>query len=265
VAGGAPASPDHLAWLDDGKAPFDDSAVVFSELGVADDIHRPLWVHLELPHDAPDLDLLVGRVKGSNREVVSHFEIAAQPTPGQYGKFYHLTFPLQEGSYSIDIVGVAASEPQVIRNLEADVSSIPTEGTWLSPLWFGLGVTPTPEAERGSAFTVGGWHLTPISGPELTRASQITYLGFLVRPAFDEEGVVELLSRVQVKKNGVSIGQPLELRLDVSRVIGDLYMYGNAIALNGLPETGPYELVFQVTGPSSDVTVDRTLLVEITQ
>jgi hypothetical protein len=68
-----------------------------------------------------------------------------------------------------------------------------------------------------------------------------------------------------VKKNGVSIGQPLELRLDVSRVIGDLYMYGNAIALNGLPETGPYELVFQVTGPSSDVTVDRTLLVEITQ
>jgi GWxTD domain-containing protein len=265
VAAGAPVSAAHLAWLDSDEAPFDDSAIVISELGVADEVHRPLWVHLELPPDAPELDLIVGRVTGSDGHLVNNFELSTDSLPGQYGKFYHLTFPLQEGSYAIDIVGAAASEPQVRRKLTAKVSSIPTEGAWLSPVWLGTGVTPTPEARHGSAFTVGGWHLTPISGPELTRASEITYLGFVVRPALGENGTVELLSQIDVKRDGVSIGRPLKLQLDVSRVVGDLYMYGNSVSLTGIPETGSYELVFQITEPSSNISVERSLRVEITE
>jgi GWxTD domain-containing protein len=266
VPGAAPASAAHLAWLDSDEAPFDDSAIVISELGVADEVHRPLWIHLELPPEAPELDLIVGRVTGSDGQIVSTFELpTADPLPGQNGKFYHLTFPLQEGSYAIDIVGAAASEPQVRRELAAKISSIPTEGAWLSPVWLGTGVTPTPEARHGTAFTVGGWHLTPISRPELTRASEITYLGFVVRPALGTEGTVELLSQVDVKRNGVSIGRPLRLQLGVSRVIGDLYMYGNSVALTAIPEAGPYELVFQITEVNSNISVERSLRVEITE
>jgi GWxTD domain-containing protein len=264
VAGGSSASVSHLAWLDIGEAPYDDVAIVVSELGVADDIHRPLWVHLELPPDAPKLDLLAGRVTGPDGAILSNFEIPATPLPGQYGAVYHLTFPLPEGTFSIDFVGAAGSEPQVMAKLATDVSSIPDHGTWLSPVWLGIGVTQNPEASRGSAFTVGGWHLMPISGPVLTRASEIVYFGFVVRPTADEKGAVELLSRVHVKRDGVSLGRPLEIPLTPSRIMGDLHMYGNSIALSGLPELGPYDLVFEVIETGSETSTEQSLSIEVT-
>jgi GWxTD domain-containing protein len=265
VAGGQSASADHLALLDDGEAPFDDVAIVFSELGVADGVSRPLWVHIELPPDAPELDLLAGRVTGPDGEVLSNFEIAPMPIAGQYGAAYHLSFPLAEGSYTIEFVGAAGDEPQLAQSIAAEVSPVPDGGTWLSPVWLGTGVTPNPEALLGDAFTVGGWHLTPISGPELTRASEIAYFGFIVRPALNEEGAVELQSTVQLKRDGKPFGKPLTVPLDPSRISADLYMYGNSIGLAGVPQIGPYEFEFTITETLSDTSSTRLLAIEITE
>ena len=265
IEGGSPASPARLAWLDVGEAPFNDIALVISELGVSDSAHRPLWVHLELPPDAPELDLFTGRVVGSDGEVLSSFEIAATPLPGQKGTSYHLTFPLAEGSYSVDIAGAADSEPQVIANLSAEVTLVPEEDTWMSPLWLGMGVTPNPEAKLGDPFTIGGWHLTLISGPELTREAEISYFGFVVRPVLSEDGSVALTARVQLKKDGRAFGRPLELPLDASQILGDLYMFGNSIGLSGIPETGSYEFGFKVTETNSDTSSERSVSVEITE
>jgi GWxTD domain-containing protein len=263
VAGGAPASPDHLAWLDGGDAPFDDVAIVLSELGVSDSTNRPLWIHLELPPDAPQLDLLAGRVRGSNGEVVSNFEIEAMPLKGQLGAAYHLTFLLEEGSYTVDIVGAAGAEPQLKQSLPAEITTIPEEGTWLSPMWLGIDVTPNPEAAHGTAFTVGGWHLTPLTGPELTRASEVAYFGFLVRPVLDEEGTVDLSSEVQLMRDGRRLGRPLTVPLDTSRISEDLYMYGNSIGFAGLPETGTYDVQFRITETISDTSIERQVSIEI--
>ena len=263
IEGASPASAARLAWLDGSEAPFDDIALVISELGVSDSGHRPLWVHLELPPDAPELDLLAGRVTGSDGEVLSNFEIAATPLPGQNGKAYHLSFPLAEGSYAVDIAGAAGSEPQLIANLAAEITSIPEEGTWMSPVWLGMGVTPNPEAKLGDPFTIGGWHLTLISGPELTREAEITYFGFVVRPVLSEDGSVALTARVQLKKDGKAFGRPLEVPLDTSRILGDLYMYGNSIGLSGIPEAGSYEFAFRVTETNSDTASERSVSIEI--
>jgi GWxTD domain-containing protein len=265
VAGGSPASASHLAWLDGGEMPFDDIALVISELGVSDGVDRPLWVHLELPPDAPELDLFAGRVTGSDGEVVSNFEIAAASLPGQYGSAYHLAFALAEGSYTVEIVGASGAEPQLAKSLTAEVSLVPEEDTWLSPVWLGMGVSPNPDAKVGAAFTIGGWHLTPISGPTLTRGSEIAYFGFIVRPTLSEEGAVELESRVTLKRDGKPLGRPLTVPLESSRIIGDLYMYGNSIGLTGLPEIGPYEFVFEITETNSDTSVERSLSIEITE
>ena len=265
IAGGTPAAADHLAWLDRGEAPYDDVAIVFSELGVADSVNRPLWVHLEMPPDAPVLDLLVGQVTGPDGEMTSNFEIAPTPIAGQYGATYHLSFPLSVGSHTVEIVGAAGGEPQLIQQIAAEISGVPDEGTWLSPVWLGTGVTPNPEALNGDAFTIGGWHLTPISGPELTRASEIAYFGFVVRPALNEEGAVNLESTVQLKRDGKPFGKPLVVQLDPSKTFGDLYMYGNSIGLAGVPDTGLYEFEFTITETISDTSSKRLLPIEITE
>ena len=265
VAGAAPASADHLLWLDAGEAPFNDVAIVFSELGVSDGVNRPLWVHLEMPPDAPALDLLVGRVTGPGGEMLSNFEIAPTPIAGQYGAAYHLSFPLAVGSCTVEFVGVTEGEPQLSQNIAAEISPVPDEGTWLSPLWLGTGVTPNPEAKLGDAFTVGGWHLTPISGPELTRASEIAYFGFIVRPALSEDGTVKLESTVQLKRDGEPFGRPLTVPLDPSQIYGDLYMYGNSIGLAGVPQPGPYDFELTITETISDTSSKRLVSIEITE
>jgi hypothetical protein len=265
VAGAAPASTAHLAWLDGGEAPFDDDAIVISELGVADGVDRPLWVHLELPPTAPELDLIVGRVKTEDGKVLSNFETAPAPIEGQYGAAYHLAFPLDEGTYTVEIAGAAGGEPQMTRSLEAEVSKVPDDSPWMSAIWLGTAATMNREAKLGDAFSMAVWHLTPVSGPDLTRAAEIAYFGFVVRPAVNEEGAVEIRSRVRVKKDGKPLGKPLVTSLDAPQITGDLHVYGNFISLAGLPEPGSYELEFEITETNSDTSVERNLSLEVTE
>ena len=151
------------------------------------------------------------------------------------------------------------------RSLEVEVTTIPDEGVWMSPIWLGIGATPNRQAALGDPFSFGGWHLMPISGPELTRASQIAYFGFLVRPELNEEGKVALRARMRLKKDGKPLGQPLTMPLETSHVLGDLYMYGNSIGLSGLPETGSYQIEFEVAETTSDTTVERILTIDVTE
>ncbi len=263
VADGRTASPDHLAWCDQDDAPFDDSVRVIAELGLSDGINEPLWVHIELPPEAPPLDLLVGRVKTTDGEVLSNFEIDATPLKGQYGSAYHLSFPLDPGTYTVEIAGASGGVPQVTERIETEVSTGPEEGTWLSQPWFGISADPNPDAPLGAAFTFGGWHLVPVSGPDLTRGAEIAYFGFLERPALTEEGAVELKARIRVTKDGKPIGKPFTMPLDASQVTGDLYMYGNSIGLSGLPEPGSYELEFTIIEEISETVVERSVSLEI--
>jgi len=265
VADGRSASPAHLAWCDQDDAPFDDLVRVVSELGLSDGINKPLWVHIELPPEAPPLDLLVGRVKTADGEDLSNFEIDAIPLKGQYGSVYHLSFPLDPGSYTVEIAGSSGGAPLVTERVETEVTTAPAEGTWLSPLWIGISAEPNPDAPLGAAFTFGGWHLIPISGPDLTREAEIAYFGFLERPALNEEGAVELKARVRVKKDGQPLGKPLTMPLDSSQVTGDLYMYGNSIGLSGLPEPGSYELEFTITEETSETSIERSVPLEISE
>ena len=106
-----PASAAHLAWLDEDEAPYDDVAIVFSELGVSSTTSTGrCGFHLELPPDAPpDLDLLAGRVTGirwRGREQLRNRSDTS--ISGQYGSAYHLAFPL-DGRFvhTVEIVGAS--------------------------------------------------------------------------------------------------------------------------------------------------------------
>ena len=105
----------------------------------------------------------------------------------------------------------------------------------------------------------------PVSGPELTRENEIAYFGFLVRPATNEEGAIELKAQIRVTKDGEPFGRPLKLDLDPSQVMGELYMYGNSIRLSGLPEPGEYGLKFQITDGVSEVSVEKELALNVSE
>ena len=265
IADARSAQPTHLGWLDSGDAPFNDAVRVISEPGVSDGTNQPLWVHIELPNDAPTLDLLAGRVTTTDGEVVSNFEIEATPLAGQYGSVYHLAFPLEPGSYKVDIVGAAGGEPQVTESIDTEVSTLDEEGTWMSPLWIGIAAEPKPDSKLGAPFTFGGWHLIPVTGPDYVKANEIAYFGFVVRPALTEEGAVDLKASIRVKKDGKTLGRALVMPLDASQVLGDLYMYGNSVGLSKIPEVGSYVFEFTITEETSETAVERAVPIDLVE
>lgn len=264
LAGGRKAPPEHLAWLSQ-DAPFNESARVLAELGINDGVSRPLWVHIELPTEAPAIEFFTGQIMAADGDVLSNFEIDAAPFNGQYGKAYHLSFPLESGTYTVEIVGGAAEAPLVTEKIDIVVEAVSEEGPWLSPLWLGLSATPNEQAKLGDPYSFGGWHLVPVTGPDFTRANELAFFGFVVRPAVNEEGAIDIKAKIRVKKDGKSMGRPLIMPLDASQVFGDLYMYGNSLGLSGLPEPGSYELEFTVTEGVSNLESETALVLEVSE
>jgi len=264
VAGGRSPNPAHLAWIG-AETEWNDVAVVIAEAGVTDATSRPLWVHIELPPDAPTLDTLAGNVTSPAGEVLSTFEIDATPIAAQSGHAYHISFPLAPGAYSVEVAGGAAGAPVVSKSIETELAAVPETGTWLSPLWTGISAQPEEDSILGDPFSIGGWHVVPISGPELTRENEVAYFGFLVRPGSDEEGAMKLKAQIRVTRDGKPFGRPLNMPLQASQVVGDLYMYGNSIRLSGLPEPGQYGLAFKITDGVAEVSVEHELELNVSE
>ncbi len=263
-AGAKAASAASLAWLGQ-DAPFNDANRTVSELGVTDASNRPMWVHIELPPDAPTLDVVAGRVRTAGGEILSTFEIDAEPLEGQNGKAYHLAFPLEVGEYTIDVVGATGGKPQITASLAADIAPIPTEGTWMSPLWLGVSASPNEDANYGDPFTFGGWHMVPITGLKFTRQAEVVFFGFAVRPVVTEEETVDFKALIKVKMDGKPIGKPFTMELGGSQVLPGLWMYGNSIGLSSLPETGNYGIVFKITEGGSEAFVEREVELEVVE
>ena len=113
MPGGEAPTAAQLAWLDAGSATLDDQLLVVAEVGVADPGNRPFWLHLELPADAPD-------PRCSRRPGEHHRRCGPEHLPDPRrgpldtptGKAYHLTFPLNPGTHTVEVAGGAGAAPR---------------------------------------------------------------------------------------------------------------------------------------------------------
>ena len=120
-----------LAALDNGAGDWNDSATLILDAGVADQAHRPIWLDLELPEAAPKLEQLAGRVLADG-DVVSTFEAPAEVLTTKSGSTaYHLTFPVEAGSYRAYWRIAGLDEP--LCSLEAAPPAAPTAQLSIDP------------------------------------------------------------------------------------------------------------------------------------
>ena len=264
VPGAEAASAASLALLDQ-PGQWTEQAQILAEPGLADAGHRPWWVHIELPPEAPALDRLAGRVVAPSGDVLSTFERPADPITFGEHTAYHVTFPLDVGEYRIEVVGIANGAAQVVYREVVQIPEAPAEGTWLSQIYVGLYGERKEDAMLGSAFCFGQLHVLPLASPNVTRANELSYFGFLVRPTEVADNQAQLRSRVQLEKDGKRLGRPLDMPLTAVQVGTDLFVYANSINLAALPETGQYSIVFEVTDPGSETTVEREVELNVTE
>jgi GWxTD domain-containing protein len=258
------ANPAHLDWLAVPSPPLNEQAIILAEPGLADADHRPWWLHIELPGDAPKLDLLAGRVKDASGEVLSTFEKPVTPVEFKGYSIYHLTFPLEAGDYRIEVAGASGGEPQLVYAEDVTIPEAP-EGTWLSDIIVGLHAEEKEDAMLGSAYCLGRLHVLPMTGTEVTRADEVSYFGYFVRPTEVSEGRAPLASKAQLKRDGRRFGRPLEMPVQAVQVSDQVYVYANSLNLAALPETGEYTLTFTVTDPATETSVEREVTINVTE
>lgn len=263
VPGGESPTAAQLGWLDAGTAPLDDQLKTVEVVGVADPGNRPFWLDLELPADAPVLDVLAGRVT-TDGEVASTFQIPATPKETTSGRAYHLTFPLDPGTYTIEVAGAAGGTPQVVWKDQVVIPETPTEGTWMTPIVLGLSVVQEDEWKLGSPFGYGALHIMPLTETAVDNQTELSYFGHVIRPGLDEAGKPALEVKVTLKMDGQRLGRPLKMPLGAVKIVDDLWVYANSINLAALPQTGSYELDFEVTDTISGVSVEKDVTLDVT-
>jgi len=264
IPGGETPTAAQLAWCDAESAPLDDQLLVVAEVGVADPGNRPFWLHLELPADAPVLDVLAGRVSSTDGVVASTFQIPAEAKATTTGKAYHLTFPLNPGSYKVEVAGASGGAAQILWSDDVVIPPTSMEGTWMTPLMLGLSVVQEEEWQLGSPFGYGALHLMPLTETALPGQTELSYFGHVIRPGLNEAGETELEVKVTLKMDGKRLGRPLTMTLPTASIVDDLYVYANSINLAALPQTGTYKLEFKVTDKIADVSVERDVVLDIT-
>jgi len=264
VPGAVAASAASLALLGQ-DAPFTEQATIIAEPGVADAGHRPWWVHIELPPDAPALESLVGRVLSPTGEILSTFERPVESISFGGHTAYHVTFPLVAGDYRIELAGVAAGRPVMAYKENITVPEAATEGTLLSQVFVGLYGERKDDALLGSAYCFGQLHVLPMSGPEVTRQNELSYFGFVVRPSAVENNQAALKSHIELRRGTTRLGRPLDMPLTAVQVTTDVFVYANSINLAALPETGEYTITFQVSDASGQPFVTREVQLNVTE
>ncbi len=263
VPGGENATDAQLAWLDAGPAPLDDQLRTVAKVAVADASNRPLWLHLELPESAPTLDTLAGRVRDASGEVVSTFQIAAEPLDTGFGTAYQLTFPLDPGSYTVQVAGAAGGVPQFTWTDAVTIPATPLEGTWMTPITLGLSFVQDDDWKLGFPFAYGSLHVLPLTETSVTSKDELSYFGHVIRPGLNDAGEPELEVAVTFKMDGKPLARPFKMKLGAAKIADDLYAYANGINLGALTQTGTYGIEFEVTDTISDVSVSREVALEV--
>ncbi|MCD4750147.1 MAG: GWxTD domain-containing protein [Thermoanaerobaculales bacterium] len=262
VPNGTPATAAQLTAISAGEGSSSNEVLVIAELGVADAHHRPLWFQFGLPSESELIEKFAGRVLSSDgTDVLSTFQSAGTSMIGNGRRVYHLTFPLAEGSYRLELGGFSGNVLRFVENREVVIPGVGEE-TWLSNLWVGLNAEQLDSHLLGQAYTFDVWHLQSLDVNSVPHDSQLSYFGYLVNPEAVEGDSHHIRLKLTLRKDGRRLGQPLTMDLPVAQIVDGVFMYANSLDLSALP-AGACELDFKIIVPGTEVVVERQVDLKI--
>ena len=258
VFGGKPATAAHLAWLD-GKGALDGQIQVFASIGVADALHRPLWIHIELPKDAPAIDTIAGRVLSADGSLDSTFEVTPTPLDTGWGTGYELSFPLLPGQYTVEFAGGSGGAVQFVEKRPVQSPIVPDKGVWIAGPWYGTRTIKEPSVLLGAPFQFGVIHLIPDVSGKIRKTDEFSYFGFV--SGLEDATDPKLTVKIQLIRDDKKVGSPMAVSLPLVKIADNLWVYASTLNLTGLPEAGRWDLGFSLKEPSSGV--ERTAVVKL--
>ena len=243
--------------------PWPQGAAVVAASGVQSETIHPIWVYVQLPDAAPPATQAVGRVrKAQGGDVVGSFvsPVTAMSVPG--GRAYEFSLPVEPGQWQVDLALSGDAGPIAITTVDAKNEPVPSDGPYISPIFWGSDVRQAAQAHLGDAFHLGGMHLLPHLGNVYRGSDTITYGAYVVRPSLNQQGQPQVELQIALfaggKKNDE---QPFQV-IDGVKIFGDVWVFGQILPLDGFRRGAEFDL--EVTLRDAKTGLTRTQKIPFT-
>jgi GWxTD domain-containing protein len=275
LPGSKSANPQQLAVLGVEPRPWPQGSVAMGAPGILSEVIHPFWLFVQLPDSVPVAAQAVGRaIDAATGKEAGNFIVAVKPVTTPGGNAYEFAFPLDPGTWKIELALLGDAGPVAITSYDAAVEAAPREGTFISPFYWGVDIRQEAQAKLGDAFNIGGWHVVPRVNNTYTQGEQLSYFCFVLRPGMPEPPAqadpaapaaapkpkleVSMLFFAGEKKLTEAPATPV----NVSQIRGELWMYGNGMPLDWIRKPGDYRLM--ITLRDTITNVSRTTVVPVT-
>jgi GWxTD domain-containing protein len=277
LPGSKMASAQQLAVLDAQPRPWPEGSVVRGYAGVLTEALHPLWLFVQLPASAPQATQVVGRVvNAASGEQAGSFVVAAKPVTVPDGTAYEFAFPLDSGKWKVELALLNDAGPIAVAVYEGETESVPREGTYMSPMYWGVDIRQEAQARLGDPLNIGGWHVVPRVSDTYSPREQLSYFCFVIRPGIPPaptpadpaaaapaaEAKPKLEVSLALFAGEKKVSEVPATPVNLSNINGDLWMFGNGLPLEGFRKPGHYRL--DLTLRDTVTNVSRTTPIPVT-
>ncbi len=263
LPGSKAASAAQLAMLTAEPRPWPEGTTTFTTTGFATVGLRPAWVSVRVPAGTPAANEAIGHVRAATGDTdVGSFVAPVNPLEVGSDRVYEFALPVGGGAWKFDLALLAAGTPVAVGAIDVVTEEVPSEGTYLSPLYWGTDVRQETQAHRGNPFNVGGWHVLVHPAAEYRPGETISYFAFAVRPRLDEAGQPTITVGLSVYQDQRKLNERPAERAKLSRLSDDLWMWGSQLPLGIFRRSGSYRLEVVLADTPSGVS--RTFWIPIT-
>jgi GWxTD domain-containing protein len=243
VPGSKAATTAQLTVLDTQPRPWPEGTVLHVVSGVQSEVMRPIWIHLQLADAVPAATLALGRVRRvDNGAEVGTFALDVAPLSIAGARAYELALPVDAGSYKVEVAVANEAGPVAIGEAAVTIDPSPADGTVFSQFYWGASITQEPTRALGDAFNIGGWRVLPRVTNTYVPSEELSYFCYVVRPGLNESQKPALQLGMKLFVNDKPAGELPPAGVNLSRVLRDLWMFGNALPLSNFTKPGDYRL-----------------------
>ena len=264
LPGSKTAKPDQLAVFSQEPRPWPEHAMAYSVEGRITPAIHPLWVYLQMPNEVPAATEAVGRVVNkADGQTVGTFSMAVTPQSIAGARGYDFSLPLDAGTYTFDVALLNGTTPLAVKTIEATIEGLPTEGTYISPFYWGVDVRQQTQAHLGDAFNIGGWHVIPRMTDAYLNTEQLAYFCFVDRPGLDEQQKPKFQVALAVYQGTKKLQATPFVPANVSHLYEDTWMFGNALPLHIFHRSADVRLEITLKDTISNATYTAKIPVKV--
>jgi GWxTD domain-containing protein len=255
IPGTKAATSAQEAVFDQQPYAWPEGAAVLVTSGVQSETIHPIWVWVQLPDPVPFATQSVGRVrKAEGGNVVGSFAspVAAISVPG--GRAYEFSLPVEAGDWKVDLALLGDSGPIAVTTVDAKNDPAPSDGPYISPVYWGADFRQAAQARLGDAYHLGSLQVIPRLGNKYKPDENITYGAYVVRPSLDDKQQPQIELQIALYAGGKEQDKQPFQAITGAKVLGDFWVFGQVLPLSGFRRGMEFELEVTLRDAKSGLT-----------